>query len=406
MAIQASGSDFGPLDLLVIQPTPFCNLDCSYCYLPDRQSKKQISPSVLEQVFQQVFASGLVEDTFTIVWHAGEPLVLPPRFYEEALELLARCTPTGVRVQHSFQTNGTLIDEAWCDFVKSHDVRIGVSVDGPAFLHDQYRRTRRGEGTHARVLRGIDLLNKHHVPFHVITVLTRASLDYPDELYDFYRQHNIHHIGFNVEEIEGPNQHSSLEGDTRAAFTRFLARFYDLATTPAWPMRVREFDGALAAIAGSGAGGPLRTHETTPLAILSVDCDGQFSTFSPELLGLKSVPYGDFSLGRVQTDSFRSVLETAKFKAIHAAIRAGVRRCELTCPYFDFCGGGTPVNKYFENGSFDSTETLFCRLSKQAVLDVVLDKLEQPAVHRRSAGLPPSLPPKAEHAAGSRLSLL
>jgi uncharacterized protein len=62
---------------------------------------------------------------------------------------------------------------------------------------------------------------------------------------------------------------------------------------------------------------------------------------------------------------------------MQADIAAGIERCRRTCPYFAFCGGGAPANKYFENGSFDSTETLFCRLSKQAVLDVVLDKLER-----------------------------
>ncbi len=147
--------ELGPLDLLVIQPTPFCNIDCSYCYLPDRQSKKQIAGDVLDTIFERVFASDLVTHPFTVVWHAGEPCVLPPRFYEEAIALLERHNTLGVRVDHSFQTNGTLIDGDWCTFIKSHNVRIGVSVDGPAFLHDRFRRTRGGRGTHARVVEGI-----------------------------------------------------------------------------------------------------------------------------------------------------------------------------------------------------------------------------------------------------------
>jgi len=368
--------DCGPLDLLVIQPTPFCNIDCSYCYLPDRQSKKQISRDVLENIFERVFSSGLVERPFTIVWHAGEPLVLPPRFYEEAIAILARHNRSGVRVEHSFQTNGTLIDEDWCAFVKSNDVRIGVSVDGPAFLHDRCRKTRGGQGTHARVVRGMELLREQGIPFHVITVLTRESLDYPDELYEFYRRYGIQSVGFNVEEIEGPHQHSSLEGEaTYERVVRFLSRFFDLAQGE-WPLHVREFEGALAAIFGAGETTSVRSHEIAPLAIISVDCEGRFSSFSPELLGLKSTHYGDFEFGRVQTDSFRAAAQTAKFRAVRADIDAGIESCRRSCPYFKFCGGGAPVNKYFENGSFDSTETMFCRLSKQAVLDVVVSKLE------------------------------
>jgi uncharacterized protein len=369
----------GPLELLVIQPTPFCNLDCSYCYLPSRQSRKRIAPEVLDQTFHRVFTSGLLDRTFTVIWHAGEPLVLPPSFYEEALTVIARHNQAGIDVQHSFQTNATLIDPAWCAFIKASGVRVGVSVDGPAFLHDRHRKTRRGGGTHARVMRGIALLREHGIGFHVITVLTRDSLDYPDELYEFYREHGIGYVGFNVEEVEGPHQHSSLQGeDVGAKYRRFLDRFYDLACSGEHPLRVREFAGAIGMIAAGGTG-PVVSHENRPLAIINVDCDGNFSTFSPELLGAKSPRHGDFVIGRVQTDSFRDAARTAKARAIAAEVAAGVRRCRQTCPYFDFCGGGAPANKHFENGTFDSTETMFCRLSRQAVMDVVLDKLERRA---------------------------
>jgi uncharacterized protein len=396
-----AGPAVGPLDLLVLQPTPFCNIDCTYCYLPDRASKRQMSAELLDLVFARVFASGLVERPFTVVWHAGEPLVLPAAYYEQALALLARHNSAGVEVHQSFQTNGTLIDEQWCAFIKAHPVRVGVSIDGPAFLHDRCRRTRRGDGTHERVLRGMRLLREHGIGFHVITVLTRPSLDYPDELYEFYREQGIDYVGFNVEEVEGPNTQSSLQThDARAELTRFLGRFYDLASSGDWKLRVREFDGALAALALADGGELPAGHETTPLAILSVDCEGNFTTFSPELLGLKSDRFGDFALGRVQTDSFPSVLGTARFQAMRAEIDAGVQRCRQTCAYFPFCGGGAPVNKYFENGSFDSTETLFCRLSKQAVLDVVLAKLERPPAR------PDSPVPPTAHATRKRLSLL
>jgi uncharacterized protein len=375
----------GPLELLVVQPTPFCNLDCSYCYLPDRLSRKRMAPEVLDQVFHRVFTSGLVERTFTVIWHAGEPLVLPPAFYEQALAIIARHNAPGVRVQHSFQTNATLLDESWCAFIKSSGVRVGVSVDGPAFLHDRCRRTRGGRGTHARVMHGVSLLREHGIPFHVITVLTRDSLDYPDELYEFYADHGMEWVGFNVEEVEGPHRRSSLEGDdVGAKYRRFLDRFWDLAATGPRRLWVREFAGALSILAAGADAGPAEGHETRPLAIVNVDCDGRFSTFSPELLGAKCERHGDFIIGRVQTDTFREAARTPRAQSIFAEVAAGVRKCRQTCPYFKLCGGGAPANKFFENGTCDSTETLFCRLGRQAVLDVVLDKLE------RGAALPPA----------------
>src|SRR3954469_24820001 len=150
----------GPLELLVLQPTPFCNINCSYCYLPDRQSTKQMTAATLEQAFAGVFSSGLVREPFTLLWHAGEPLVVPVAFYEAADELLDRYNHSGVPVTQSFQTNATLLSEDWCDFLLRRQIHLGVSVDGPAFLHDRRRRTRQGKGTLDRVLQGIRLLHE------------------------------------------------------------------------------------------------------------------------------------------------------------------------------------------------------------------------------------------------------
>ncbi|HZR84239.1 MAG TPA: cyclophane-forming radical SAM/SPASM peptide maturase GrrM/OscB [Candidatus Binatia bacterium] len=366
----------GPLDLLVVQPTPFCNLDCDYCYLPDRANKARIAPATLDRLFAWVFESGLARNRFTVVWHAGEPMVLPPAFYAEALAALVRHNGAGVEVAHAFQTNATLVDDAWCDFIAAHGIRIGVSVDGPDFLNDRRRRTRSGRGTHARVVAGMRRLRAHGIPFHVITVLTHASLDYPDEIYDFYVEHGIEEIGFNVEEIEGPNVRSTLAGpDVGARYREFLARFFDLATRRENPLRVREFDSTIAAVLHGGRSDPPPTQESHPFAIVSVDHRGDFTTFSPELLGLASERYGPFALGNVATHSLADAMASPHFAAIARDVAAGIARCRESCAYFPWCGGGAPANKVFENGTFDSTETLFCRLTRRAMLDVVVDKL-------------------------------
>lgn len=375
MRSRAAPTPLGPLDLLVIQPTPFCNIDCRYCYLPDRQNKARISSATLDRIFARVFESELVGESFTVVWHAGEPLVLRPTFYRDALAIAARHNRRGVPIGHAVQTNATLIDQEWCGFIKRHGVRVGVSVDGPDFLNDRYRTTRRGEGTHRRVMQGIAELRRHAIPFHVITVLTRDSLDYPDELYAFYVEHGIDQVGFNIEEIEGPHAQSSLGAvEAEARYREFLSRFYDLVVRGGTPLHLREFDSALAAIVADERDPP-RLQETTPFAIVSVDCEGNFSSFSPELLGLPSPEYGDFTLGNVHRSSFAEAAATPRFAAMDAAIGAGIERCRQGCGYFRLCGGGAPANKYFENGSFDSSETLYCRFTRQAMLDVLLDKL-------------------------------
>lgn len=372
-----SAGQVGPLELLVIQPTPFCNLDCSYCYLPDRLNKRKISLETLEKALNWAFSSGLVRQPFTLLWHAGEPMVLPATFYEQATVLLERCNVSGFEVTQSFQTNATLVNDAWCEFIRRRGVQVGVSVDGPDFLNDRHRVTRQGGGTLDRVLRGMQLLRDYEIFFDVITVLTSTSLDYPDELFDFYMEHGVTSVAFNVEEIEGPHVTSSLSGSgVESRFRRFYSRFMDLALAADPPLRVREFDSAHNSVSYRQPP-EKRTQECRPFAILNVDYEGNFSTYSPELLGLSSPRHGSFALGNVARASLESVLTMPRFLALDDEIRRGVDLCQETCRYFPFCGGGPPGNKFFENGDFATTETLSCRLHKQATFDVALDKLEQ-----------------------------
>src|SRR5262249_15126953 len=101
----------GPLSLLVVQPPPFCNIDCDYFYLPDPNERGVIAESALPALFGSVFASTIVQRRFSLVWHAGEPLVLPIAFYERANAILAQHNARRVKVRACFQTNGLLITD-------------------------------------------------------------------------------------------------------------------------------------------------------------------------------------------------------------------------------------------------------------------------------------------------------
>lgn len=106
----------GPITLLVLQPTPFCNLDCRYSYLPNRSSRKRMGRDVLDAVCRAVFTSRFCQNGLTIAWHAGEPLVLPVTFYEDAIAVIRSLNRAEVKVRHNIQTNGVLVDEEWCTF--------------------------------------------------------------------------------------------------------------------------------------------------------------------------------------------------------------------------------------------------------------------------------------------------
>ncbi len=374
----------GPIHLVVIQGTSLCNLNCDYCYLPDRQSKNQISLELIQQIAEQVRTSQFLGKCVTFCWHAGEPLTLPILFYENAFEIINQTshrirTETNrppCRMSHSIQTNGTLINQAWCDLIKRHHIKIGVSVDGPNFIHDRHRKDWSGAGTFAKTLRGMKLLSQNKIDFHTITVLTREALDYPDELFNFFIENGIKRVGFNVEEIEGINQETSLSNQgAEEHYRAFMQRFWELTKETKGALKVREFE----RVCGLMYTGQriTRGQMTTPFAIISIDHQGNFSTFSPELLAMKDTYYGDFILGNIQHNSFESVCQTAKFQQMFNDIRAGVDRCQSTCQYFGVCGGGAPSNKYWENQSFRTAETRSCRLYKQIVTDIILEDFEK-----------------------------
>jgi uncharacterized protein len=341
-----------------------------------------MSTSVLKQTIEKVFAAGLVGDKLSIVWHAGEPLALPISFYSEAFAAIASVPNAKEKITHSMQSNGMLINDKWCSFLCTHDIRLGLSIDGPSFIHDAHRKTRGGKGTHAQVMKGVEVLRRHQIDFHAIAVVTEQSLDFPDEIFQFFMDHDIHRIGFNIEELEGVNQTSTLMSDSvDQRIKDFFRRIYHLQKESDGTVAIREFDRAYQAIAQATIDDEQLTSppndQVVPFAIISVAYDGSISTFSPELLGLKNSEFGDFYFGNVMTDDFTDIASSHKFQNVLKDIQTGVRRCADGCEYFSFCGGGAPSNKFYENGSFASAETMFCRYTIKTPIDIVLEDLEE-----------------------------
>ena len=376
------------INLLVIQPTPFCNIDCRYCYLPNRSSKAVVERSTLVNLFTQVFEAGWARDRITVIWHAGEPMVMPIAFYRDAFGLVAGLKPKDLSLTHAFQTNGTLIDDEWCEFLLEARINLGVSIDGPQRFHDRNRVTRSGRGTFDKTIRGIRLLREHAVPFHTISVLSSESVAAPREMFDFFVSEGIEHVCFNVEESEGDHVSESFgSGGIETAYRNFLAEFWRLsAAAPGKIKFIREIDHALRQVLRPKEAG-FFNELVEPFAITSMDHAGNLSTFSPELLGLKNAAYGDFLIGNVNRDRLTDVEQSPTLMRMRADIDAGIAMCRESCDYFSVCGGGEPVNKLAENGSFISTETTFCRLTKMRTTDLVLDALDraEPALLRAGA---------------------
>lgn len=301
---------------------------------------------VIAQTIEKVYVAELVIGPLTLVWHAGEPLAVPISYYERAFAVVRGRIPAGAAVRHCMQSNGILLNERWCQFIKAEGISIGLSIDGPAFIHDAHRKTRQGKGTHEAVLRGLRLLQSRDIPFHVISVITSDSLPHAEEIYRFFADLGVAQVGFNIEEVEGENAVSSL-GVSSAEAQRvraFMATIFKLQKADGGRMRVREFDAALEKLRSGMSlrdlDFPYFNEQVRPFGILNVDCEGNFSTYSPELLGMHLPKYGQFTFGNVLEDDFVSVVTSGKFRAVFEDIVAGIRKCRDSCAYYGYCGGG------------------------------------------------------------------
>lgn len=375
-----------PLTLVVLQPTSFCNLDCSYCYVPGRRDAAKMSETVLDAVFSKTLGAPIAQfRRFEFLWHAGEPLTAGLEFFENALESMRKHLPPGAKPVNAVQTNGSLINTEWATFFRRNGFKVGVSIDGPAFLHDKYRRNWAGKGSLKQALRGFHLLQDQGVEPAALAVLTRESLDHPDEIFSFFLENDIWSFGFNIEEVENQNSSSSLgvhHADPptwlRKKYRQFFSRLFDLW----WPLRhyvsIREIQDLAHGIERKLADPSYQRQpdESTPLGIVTIAKNGDITTFSPEFAGAEAPEFDDFVVGNIlEISSLTDILDSSVFHRMEAQAAAGRQECAKSCLYFDLCGSAFLSNRYFETGRFDGAESTSCILQRQIAARTVLDKL-------------------------------
>jgi uncharacterized protein len=365
----------GPIKFILIQGTPFCNINCKYCYLDNRSLNKIISEETLKQIIYRLIECNLVKDILSIGWHCGEPLVIPLSKYEDFFTLIEEKVNKKFKVQHNFQTNATLINQDWCDFIKLNNISIGVSIDGPEHIHNFYRKTRNNKGTFDSVMNGINLLKKNNINFSTISVLTDQSVKYTDDFLSFMKMLDPSYMILNIDEIDGVNLTSTFSNVNTDAISNFWSKVIDFQIDS--KIKIRDLEKIKKRIISEPKTFPDNIDlANRPFGIISFDYEGGFSTFSPELIGQKNESYNNFILGNVFDTKILDCMETVNFKEISKSIQSGIEKCQLNCDYFDFCGSCSPSSKYYENGTFDSSETKFCIATKKILTDTYLDKLE------------------------------
>ena len=168
-----------------------CNIDCTYCFFLSKEAlypndKSRMSEATLEAYIRQLLESHRTPQV-TVAWQGGEPTLMRLEFFRKAVQIVERYRRPDQTVQHTFQTNGILLDDEWCEFFKEHDFLVGLSVDGPREIHDTYRVDRLARGTFDKVMAGWRLLQKHGVEFNILCTVNAANERHGRTVYRFLR---------------------------------------------------------------------------------------------------------------------------------------------------------------------------------------------------------------------------
>ena len=220
-----------PFSLLIKPASANCNLRCKYCFYIDHLENGKKAPRMSDDVLETMIASYMrtnQDNHYSFGWQGGEPILMGLKFFKRVVELQKKYGPPGATVSNGLQTNGTLITDEMARFLAEYRFLVGVSLDGPAYLHDYYRKTLGQKTTHSIVMRGIERLKQNKVEFNILTLVNNKTVKKADEIYQYLRNNGFfYHQYIPCVEFDGNNnlQPFSITGDE---WGNFLCEIFDL----------------------------------------------------------------------------------------------------------------------------------------------------------------------------------
>ncbi len=336
-------SESEPFVVMAKPVGPICNLDCGYCYYLGKTGlfppgeHFRMSPEVLES-YVSSFIAASPGPVVHFGWHGGEPTLAGVEFYRQVLEIQHRYLPAGWRCLNNMQTNGTLLNERWCTFLAEHHFSVGLSIDGPAVLHDASRPDRHGRPTHERALRGLGLLRAAGIEPDVLCTLNALTAAHPREVYRFFVDQNVQWVQFLPVVEKVPDGGVSERSVTPEAMGEFLCTVFDeWVRHDVARIGVQNFLECFLVVSGKPAN--LCVMSRTCGRVLAMEHDG--SVYSCD-------HYVDAGhrLGNVTSDGLATLIgsptQLAFGEAKHDALPAYCREC----PVGFLCHGGCPKDRF------------------------------------------------------------
>ncbi|HBO23055.1 MAG TPA: anaerobic sulfatase maturase [Providencia sp.] len=344
---------------IMAKPTSYqCNLKCDYCFYLEKehqqgfgnQKLKCMDDNVLREYIRQYIALSPA-NKIDFTWQGGEPTMAGLDFFKRVIHYQKRYS-NGKQIYNSLQTNGVLLNSEWAAFLKEHQFLVGISLDGPDWLHDIYRKSNSGNSVFNKVINAINLLKEHQIDFNILTVINNETAKYPEEIYRFITEVlHVNHVQFiPVVEHEMQNmpvQHLSYPQEagskqltpwsiTGKQYGDFIKKVFDLwVKKDVGKVFVQLFDNSLAAWSG----------DMPSFCVMQPSCGyGLVAEQNGDIYSCDHFVYPEFKLGNLLTKPLNKLVyskQQQRFGQQKLNLSTACQQCE-----FKFaCHGGCPKHR-------------------------------------------------------------
>lgn len=369
-----------PISVMIKPSSSSCNLRCRYCFYADEASLRTIpnygfmTPELLEQAIP--FFMNAAEGSCSFMFQGGEPTLAGLDFFRKVVSLQKQYARPDLRVTNALQTNGMLLDEAWCSFLAENHFLVGLSLDGIKSTHDCYRLRPDGKGSYAAVLRAAQRMQSHKVDFNILTVVTAPLAQNVTKVYNFYKRNNWLHQQYipcmdPLDAQRGGNGYSL----TPQAYTAFLKKLFDLwyqDFAQGFIVSIRYFDNLLRMMNGIPPESCAMTGHCNVQYL--VEADG--SVFPCDFYAMDG-----YCLGNLKTDTIQQLDEQRHAIGFVETSLELTRRC-AGCKWYALCRGG--CRRDYTSG--EDSHNYYCE-SYQAFFEYAYPRLSQVADFCRQRNL-------------------
>lgn len=324
-----------------------CNLACNYCYYLDKTKLlagfgiHRMTDELLEMYITQHIQASSEQNIF-FSWHGGEPTLAGPDYFRRIVEIQKKYLPHDRAVVNGIQTNGTLLDEEWCRFLKKENFIVGISMDGPERFHAVNRFRKDGKSSFDEVLRGYQLLRSYEIPCEILCVVHAQNVHYPLEVYRFFKSLNAEFLTFIplVERLSPENNQVSGNTVQAKAYGEFLCAIFDeWKTQDIGNVKIQIFEEALRT--AFGVDHSLCIFKPTCGRVPVVERNGDFYSCDHFVDSAHLI-------GNIQENILGDMLESKRQIAFGQAKFESLPKFCLKCEVLNMCNGACPKDRFIE----------------------------------------------------------